>query len=82
MKETFKYLADKHAKLMAMALLCCIGVLILGALYIDDYIQKSKNNPISESTLTPKDYGSGIRAYDVEGLSDEEIYQLIEDGRK
>ena len=72
----FKYLWNKNKVLMKIASFIVITVLIMGTLLIIDSIQKSKRESNSvEYKLTESD--GQIKAYDVEGLSDEEIAEWL-----
>lgn len=76
----FKYLWNKNKVLMKIASFIVVAVLIMGTLLIIDSIQKSKreNNSV-EYKLTESD--GQIKAYNVEGLSDEEITNWLEQER-
>ena len=72
----FKYLWNKNKVLMKIASFIVVTVLIMGTLLIIDSIQKSKRESNSvEYKLTESD--GQIKAYDVEGLSDEEIAEWL-----
>lgn len=76
----FKYLWNKNKVLMKIASFIVVAVLIMGTLLIIDSIQKSKRESNSvEYKLTESD--GQIKAYDVEGLSDEEITNWLEQER-
>lgn len=76
----FKYLWNKNRVLMKIASFIVVAVLIMGTLLIIDSIQKSKRESNSvEYKLTESD--GQIKAYDVEGLSDEEIANWLEQER-
>lgn len=76
----FKYLWNKNKVLMKIASFIVVTVLIMGTLLIIDSIQKSKRESNSvEYKLTESD--GQIKAYDVEGLSDEEIANWLEQER-
>lgn len=75
-----RYLWNKNRVLMKIASLIIVAVLIMGALLIIDSIQKAKRESNSvEYKLTESD--GQIKAYDVEGLSDEEISNWLEKER-
>ena len=72
-----KYLWNKNRVLMKIASFIIVAVLIMGTLLIIDSIQKAKRESNSvEYKLTESD--GQIKAYDVEGLSDEEISNWLE----
>lgn len=76
----FKYLWNKNKVLMKIASFIVVAVLVMGILLIIDSIQKSKRESNSvEYKLTESD--GQIKAYDVEGLSDEEIANWLEQER-
>lgn len=76
----FKYLWNKNKVLMKIASFIVVAVFIMGTLLIIDSIQKSKRESNSvEYKLTESD--GQIKAYDVEGLSDEEIANWLEQER-
>lgn len=75
-----KYLWNKNRVLMKIASFIIVAVLIMGTLLIIDSIQKAKRESNSvEYKLTESD--GQIKAYDVEGLSDEEISKWLEKER-
>lgn len=75
-----KYLWNKNRVLMKIASLIIVAVLIMGTLLIIDSIQKAKRESNSvEYKLTESD--GQIKAYDVEGLTDEEIANWLEQER-
>lgn len=75
-----RYLWNKNRVLMKIASFIIVAVLIMGALLIIDSIQKAKRESNSvEYKLTESD--GQIKAYDVEGLSDEEISNWLEKER-
>lgn len=75
-----KYLWNKNKVLMKITSFIVVVVLIMGTLLIIDSIQKSKRESNSiEYKLTESD--GQIKAYDVEGLSDEEIANWLEQER-
>jgi hypothetical protein len=62
---------------MKIASLIIVAVLVMGTLLVIDSIQKAKRESNSvEYKLTESD--GQIKAYDVEGLSDEEISNWLE----
>lgn len=69
-----KELWAKHKTLLKGALLLIIVVLIWGALLISDSIEKS-NDKVNTYEISSKD--TSIRTYNVEGLTQEEINELI-----
>lgn len=72
-----RYLWNKNKVLMKIASLIIVVVLIMGTLLIIDSIQRAKRESNSvEYKLTESD--GQIKAYDVEGLSDEEISDWLE----
>lgn len=72
-----KYLWNKNHVLMKIASLIIVAVLVMGTLLVIDSIQKAKRESNSvEYKLTESD--GQIKAYDVEGLSDEEISNWLE----
>lgn len=72
-----KYLWNKNCVLMKIASLIIVAVLVMGTLLVIDSIQKAKRESNSvEYKLTESD--GQIKAYDVEGLSDEEISNWLE----
>lgn len=73
-----KYIYEKHPKLLSFAVILCIGVLVYGGLLIADTIQKEQRAETQYSLDLEKK--EGIKAYDVEGLTDEEIDALLERG--
>lgn len=75
-----RYLWNKNRVLMKIASFIIIAVLIMGTLLVIDSIQKAKRESNSvEYKLTESD--GQIKAYDVEGLSDEEISNWLEKER-
>lgn len=75
-----KYMWNKNRVLMKIASFVIVAVLIMGTLLIIDSIQKAKRESNSvEYKLTESD--GQIKAYDVEGLSDEEISKWLEKER-
>ena len=72
-----KYLWNKNRVLMKIASLIIVAVLVMGTLLVIDSIQKAKRESNSvEYKLTESD--GKIKAYDVEGLSDEEVSNWLE----
>lgn len=75
-----RYLWNKNRVLMKIASFIIVAVLIMGTLLVIDSIQKAKRESNSvEYKLTESD--GQIKAYDVEGLSDEEISNWLEKER-
>ena len=75
--EMFKYMWNKNKTLMKIAIVLIIGVLIMGALLIVDSIQRTnRNNNLVGDALIEND--GQINAYDVEGLTDEQITEWLE----
>lgn len=75
-----RYLWNKNKVLMKIASLIIVVVLVMGTLLIIDSIQRAKRESNSvEYKLTESD--GQIKAYDVEGLSDEEISDWLEKER-
>ena len=73
----FKYMWNKNKTLMKIAIVLIIGVLIMGALLIVDSIQRTnRNNNLVGDALIEND--GQINAYDVEGLTDEQITEWLE----
>lgn len=75
-----RYLWNKNKVLMKIASLIIVAVLVMGTLLVIDSIQRAKRESNSvEYKLTESD--GQIKAYDVEGLSDEEISDWLEKER-
>lgn len=75
-----RYLWNKNKVLIKIASLIIVVVLVMGTLLVIDSIQKAKRESNSvEYKLTESD--GQIKAYDVEGLSDEEIANWLEQER-
>jgi hypothetical protein len=76
--EMFKYMWNKNKALMKIAIILIIGILIMGVLLIVDSIQKAnRSSSIVGDTLIEND--GQINAYDVDGLTDEQIEELLTD---
>lgn len=75
-----RYLWNKNKVLMKIASLIIVAVIVMGTLLVIDSIQRAKRESNSvEYKLTESD--GQIKAYDVEGLSDEEISDWLEKER-
>lgn len=75
--EMFKYMWNKNKALMKIAIILIIGVLIMGVLLIVDSIQKAnRSSNLVGDTLIEND--GQINAYDVDGLTDEQIEEWLE----
>lgn len=75
-----RYLWNKNKVLIKIASLIIVAVLVMGTLLVIDSIQRAKRESNSvEYKLTESD--GQIKAYDVEGLSDEEISDWLEKER-
>lgn len=75
--EMFKYMWNKNKALMKIAIILIIGILIMGVLLIVDSIQKAnRSSSIVGDTLIEND--GQINAYDVDGLTDEQIEEWLE----
>lgn len=73
----FKYMWNKNKALMKIAIILITGVLVMGVLLIVDSIQKAnRNSNLVGDTLIEND--GQINAYDVDGLTDEQIEEWLE----
>lgn len=78
--EMFKYMWNKNKALMKIAIILIMGVLVMGVLLIVDSIQKAnKSSNLVGDTLIEND--GQINAYDVDGLTDEQIEEWLEHER-
>ena len=72
----FKYMWNKNKALMKIAIVLIMGVLIMGVLLIVDSIQKAnRSSNLVGDTLIEND--GQINAYDVDGLTDEQIEEWL-----
>lgn len=63
--------------LLRLCVALCVFVLVFGIMYIVDTIQKAvRNSNTTEDISVNEDHGE-IRAYDVEGMSPEEIEEML-----
>lgn len=63
--------------LLRICIAACVFVLVFGAMYIVDAIQKAiRTSNTTEEISISEDHGE-IRAYDVEGMSPEEIEEML-----
>lgn len=73
----FKYMWNKNKALMKIAIILILFVLIMGVLLIVDSIQKAhRDSNLVGDTLIEND--GQINAYDVDGLTDEQIEEWLE----
>lgn len=73
----FKYMWNKNKALMKIAIILIMGVLVMGVLLIVDSIQKvNRSSNLVGDTLIEND--GQINAYDVDGLTDEQIEEWLE----
>lgn len=73
----FKYMWNKNKALMKIAIILIMGVLVMGVLLIVDSIQKAnRSSNLVGDTLIEND--GQINAYDVDGLTDEQIEEWLE----
>lgn len=74
----FKQLYEKHPKLLSLGVILCLGVLVYGTLCVVDTIQKEmRPEPQYSLDLEKKEE---VKVYNVEGLTEEEIDQLLNRG--
>lgn len=74
----FRQLYEKHPKLLSLGFILCLGVLVYGGLCVVDTIQKEmRPEPQYSLDLEKKEE---VKVYDVEGLTEEEIDQLLNRG--
>lgn len=72
-----KYMWSKNKTLMKIAIVLIMSVLIMGILLIIDSIQKAnRSSNLVGDTLIEND--GQINAYDVDGLTDEQIEEWLE----
>lgn len=72
-----KYMWNKNKALMKIAIILIMSVLIMGILLIVDSIQKAnRSSNLVGDTLIEND--GQINAYDVDGLTDEQIEEWLE----
>ena len=76
----FKYLFAKHKLIMKLSLTAIIFTLIFGVLLIIDTIQKGERESKAVSYELIEDDGD-IRAYNVDGMTDEEIASMLAEER-
>lgn len=73
----FKYMWNKNKALTKIAIILIMGVLAMGVLLIVDSIQKAnRSSNLVGDTLIEND--GQINAYDVDGLTDEQIEEWLE----
>lgn len=75
-----KYLFTKHRFIMRLSIAAIVITLILGVLLIIDTIQKEDRESKSVSYELVEDDGN-IMAYDVNGMTDEEITSMLAEER-
>lgn len=74
MSELYK----KHRILIKLSAILCLLVIIYGTLLIVDDVQKSMRSANSTESVNINEDTGEIPAYNVEGLSDEQIQELLE----
>ena len=73
-----RYLYDKHPKLLTLGIIACLGIIVYCGLLVVDSIQKEmRPEPQYSLDLEKKEE---VKVYDVEGLTEEEIDQLLNRG--
>lgn len=73
----FKYMWNKNKALMKIVIILIMGVLVMGVLLVVDSIQKAnRSSNLVGDTLIEND--GQINAYDVDGLTDEQIEEWLE----
>lgn len=76
----FKYMWNKNKALMKIAIILIMGVLVMCVLLIVDSVQKAnRSSNLVGDTLIEND--GQINAYDVDGLTDEQIEEWLEHER-
>lgn len=74
MNEVYK----KHRVLIKLAAIVCCAVIALGIVLVVDSIQKAIISANSSEEINISENHGEINAYNVEGLTDEQIEQLLE----
>lgn len=73
-----KQLYAQHRKLIKGAIILCIIVLIWGTVEVVSTVQAEKRKATESSEININEYTTSFKAYDVEGLTDEEIDMYLE----
>lgn len=76
-----KSLYTKHRFLFRIASVLTVVLLVYLTLVVVDAIQKEVRKSNYTQEITVKPYTGEFKSYDVEGLTDEEISEVVEEGR-
>lgn len=77
-----KYMYDKNPRLMRICIIIFIIIFIWGALLVTDAIQKEVRAAKTTEPVEVKADTEEFRAYDVDGLTDEQIEEWIKEERR
>lgn len=73
---------EKHPRLMAIYFITSLITVIIGCLLIIDVMQHDNRNKKAIPELRMELPQESYKAYNIDGLSEEEIQSLIENGRE
>ena len=69
---------QQHKRLLKFGIVLCLIVLIWGTIEIISAIQLERRESSAGATAEITSYTEPFKAYDVEGMTDEEIEQMLE----
>lgn len=73
-----KELWNKHKKLLKFAITLCVIILAIGVIEVVSIIQETKREATAGDTMNLYQNTTSFHAYDVTGLTDEEIDYYLE----
>lgn len=72
----------KYRRLIKTGIILCAIVLLYGIIEVVSIFQETKRDATASENVNLQEYTTSFKAYDVEGLTDEEIDEYLEKARE